>query len=86
MATSKSGGKGSGRNGRDSAGKSMGVKRFGGEHVNAGSIIIRQRGTKYKVGTNVGLGKDYTIFAMVTGSVSFKGRKVSVVAEAAKAV
>ncbi|MEI7904703.1 MAG: 50S ribosomal protein L27 [Candidatus Firestonebacteria bacterium] len=86
MATSKSGGKGSGRNGRDSAGKSMGVKLFGGQHVNAGSIIIRQRGTKFKVGTNVGLGKDYTIFAMVTGSVQFKGRKVSVLPETAKVV
>ncbi len=86
MATSKgSGGKGTGRNGRDSAGKSLGVKRYGGQLVNAGSIIIRQHGTKYKLGTHVGLGKDYTIFATATGTVKFEGKKVSVIPAAAAA-
>ncbi len=70
MAHKKAGG--SSRNGRDSAGQRLGVKRFGGENVLAGNILIRQRGTKWRVGTNVGLGKDHTIFALVNGTVSFK--------------
>lgn len=88
MAHKKAGG--SSRNGRDSAGKRLGVKKFGGEAVIAGNIIIRQRGTKWHPGTGVGLGRDYTIFATVPGRVEFrKGFKnrtfVSVVpAEAAE--
>lgn len=70
MAHKKAGG--SSRNGRDSAGRRLGVKRFGGEEVLAGNIIIRQRGTKFKPGKNVGLGKDHTIFALMDGSVAFK--------------
>ena len=70
MAHKKAGG--SSRNGRDSAGQRLGVKRFGGENVLAGNILVRQRGTKWRVGTNVGLGKDHTIFALVNGTVSFK--------------
>lgn len=74
MAHKKSGG--SSRNGRDSAGKRLGVKLFGGQSVIAGNIIIRQCGTKWHPGNNVGLGKDYTIFALVDGKVSFrKGAK-----------
>ena len=69
MAHKKAGG--SSRNGRDSAGRRLGVKKFGGETVIAGNIIIRQRGTKWHPGTNVGLGKDHTIFAMQEGVVSF---------------
>lgn len=69
MAQKKAGG--SSRNGRDSAGRRLGLKAAGGEFVNAGSIIIRQRGTKYKPGKNVGLGRDHTIFALVDGSVKF---------------
>ena len=68
----------SSRNGRDSAAQRLGVKRFGGQLVNAGEIIIRQRGTKYKPGFNVGLGSDYTIFALKDGKVEFQGRKVHV--------
>jgi large subunit ribosomal protein L27 len=68
-------GQGSTRNGRDSESKRLGVKKYGGEVVRAGNIIIRQRGTKYHPGQNVGLGKDYTIFATTDGTVSFrKGR------------
>ena len=70
MAHKKAGG--SSRNGRDSAGKRLGVKRFGGENVLAGSIIVRQRGTKWHPGAGVGLGKDHTIFATVDGTVSFQ--------------
>ena len=70
MAHKKAGG--SSRNGRDSAGKRLGVKRFGGETVLAGNIIVRQRGTKWHPGAGVGLGKDHTIFATVDGTVSFK--------------
>lgn len=70
MAHKKAGG--SSRNGRDSAGKRLGVKKFGGERVLPGNIIVRQRGTKWHPGTGVGLGKDYTIFAMVEGNVTFK--------------
>jgi large subunit ribosomal protein L27 len=77
-------GVGSSRNGRDSAGKRLGVKRFGGEFVTAGSIIVRQRGTNFHPGLNVGLGRDFTLFALVDGHVAFQraGRdrkKVSIV-------
>lgn len=73
MAHKKAGG--SSRNGRDSAGRRLGVKKYGGETVNAGNIIIRQRGTKYATGKNVGIGKDHSIFALMDGSVLFsKGR------------
>ncbi|MCF3947786.1 50S ribosomal protein L27 [Acidiphilium sp. AL] len=70
MAHKKAGG--SSRNGRDSAGRRLGVKKFGDEQVVAGNIIIRQRGTKVKPGTNVGLGRDHTIFALVDGRVKFQ--------------
>lgn len=70
MAHKKAGG--SSRNGRDSAGRRLGVKRFGGETVLAGNIIVRQRGTKWHPGAGVGLGKDHTIFATVDGTVSFQ--------------
>ncbi|MEO7243705.1 MAG: 50S ribosomal protein L27 [Rubrivivax sp.] len=69
MAQKKGGG--STRNGRDSKPKMLGVKVFGGQAILAGSIIVRQRGTKFHPGTNVGLGKDHTLFALVDGSVSF---------------
>ena len=69
MAHKKAGG--SSRNGRDSAGRRLGVKKFGGERVIPGNIIIRQRGTKYHPGTNVGMGKDHTIFALTDGKVQF---------------
>ena len=69
MAHKKAGG--SSRNGRDSAGRRLGVKRYGGEAVLAGNIIVRQRGTKYAVGKNVGLGTDHTIYALVDGQVLF---------------
>lgn len=73
MAHKKAGG--SSRNGRDSAGRRLGVKKFGGESVIPGNIIIRQRGTKWHPGRNVGIGKDHTIFAKVEGVVSFhKGK------------
>ena len=64
-------GKGSTKNGRDSESKRLGVKRYGGETVNAGTIIVRQRGTKFLPGENTGLGKDFTIFAKVNGTVEF---------------
>ncbi len=70
MAHKKAGG--SSRNGRDSAGRRLGVKRFGGESVLAGNIIVRQRGTKWQTGTGVGLGKDHTIFAIVNGIVTYR--------------
>ncbi len=70
MAHKKAGG--SSRNGRDTAGRRLGIKKFGGEAVIAGNIIVRQRGTKWKPGHNVGLGKDHTIFALVDGKVEFK--------------
>ena len=73
MAHKKAGG--SSRNGRDSAGRRLGVKKFGSEAVVAGNIIIRQRGTKYHPGLNVGMGKDHTIFATINGKVSFKKTK-----------
>ncbi len=69
MAHKKAGG--SSRNGRDSASQRLGVKKFGGERVLSGNIIIRQRGTKWHPGANVGMGKDHTIFATVEGAVSF---------------
>jgi large subunit ribosomal protein L27 len=69
MAQKKGGG--STRNGRDSKPKMLGVKKFGGELVSAGAIIVRQRGTKFHPGTNVGLGKDHTLFAVADGHVSF---------------
>jgi large subunit ribosomal protein L27 len=80
-------GQGSVRNGRDSASKRLGVKRYGGEFVTAGSIIIRQRGTKFSAGANVGTGRDWTLFALVDGKVLFdKGSKrVNIVAAAAPA-
>ena len=73
-------GQGSVKNGRDSKSKRLGVKRFGGEAVIAGNIILRQRGTKFLPGRNVGLGRDYTIFALVDGRVKFdrNGRRVNV--------
>ena len=85
MAHKKAGG--STRNGRDSESKRLGVKKFGGEPVKAGNIIIRQRGTKVHPGKNVGLGRDHTIFALIEGVVTFEphrsGRKkVSVYASA----
>ena len=70
MAHKKAGG--SSRNGRDTAGRRLGVKKFGGEAVTAGNIIIRQRGTKWHPGTGVGLGTDHTIFALVDGTVAFR--------------
>ena len=69
MAQKKGGG--STRNGRDSESKRLGVKVFGGEQINAGSIIIRQRGTKVHPGVNVGIGKDHTLFALIDGQVEF---------------
>lgn len=77
MATKK--GASSTRNGRDSNPKFLGVKRFGGQEVNAGEILVRQRGTKFHPGRNVGVGKDHTLFALEAGSVAFgsrRGRKV----------
>ena len=77
MAHKKAGGSSS--NGRDSNSKRLGVKRYGGERVTSGTIIVRQRGTRIKPGTNVGLGRDYTIFAVIDGEVKFewaaKGRR-----------
>ena len=69
MAHKKAGG--SSRNGRDSKAKRLGVKVYGGERVNAGQILVRQRGTRFHAGTNTGVGKDHTIFALVDGHVSF---------------
>ena len=77
-------GVGSTRNGRDSNPKMLGVKKFGGQHVIPGNIIVRQRGTRIHPGANVGIGKDHTLFALVTGTVQFdhkgaKGKKVNIV-------
>jgi large subunit ribosomal protein L27 len=87
MAHKKAGG--SSRNGRDSESKRLGLKAYGGELVNAGSILVRQRGTKFHPGTNVGIGKDHTLFAMVTGKVKYAERgpasKSTVSIEPAKA-
>ena len=68
-------GQGSTRNGRDSESKRLGVKRFGGQFVKAGNIIVRQRGTKHHPGRNVGVGKDYTLFALIDGYVFFEKKK-----------
>jgi large subunit ribosomal protein L27 len=70
MAHKKAGG--SSRNGRDSAGRRLGVKKYGGENVIAGNIIVRQRGTKFHPGDNVGIGKDHTLFALTDGEVKFQ--------------
>ena len=70
MATKKAGG--STRNGRDSAGKRLGVKRYAGELVQPGTIIVRQRGTKFHLGQNVGMGRDHTIYSLVLGKVEFE--------------
>jgi large subunit ribosomal protein L27 len=75
MAHKKSGG--SSRNGRDSESKRLGVKKFGGERVLAGNILVRQRGTKFHPGDNVGLGRDHTLFALVTGQVKFVTKRDS---------
>ena len=77
-------GQGSSRNGRDSNAQRRGVKKFGGEFVRAGNIIVRQVGNKFHPGNGVGQGKDYTLFALVDGHIKFdrKGRRVSIVAEA----
>ena len=72
MAQKKAGG--SSRNGRDTAGRRLGVKKFGGEAVVAGNILVRQRGTKWATGTGVGLGKDHTIYALIDGTVAFRTR------------
>ncbi len=73
MAHKKSGG--SSRNGRDSAGRRLGVKKYGGETVLAGNILVRQRGTTFFAGDNVGLGRDHTLFATATGQVKFQTKK-----------
>ena len=85
MAHKKGGG--STRNGRDSAGKRLGVKRYGGEFVTAGSIIVRQRGTKFVAGRNVGTGRDWTLFALIEGRVKFDkdSKRVNVLPEGATA-
>jgi large subunit ribosomal protein L27 len=70
MSTTKSGG--SSKNGRDSRGKRLGVKKFGGETVKAGNIIVRQRGTTFHPGSNVGVGRDYTLFALSDGVIKFE--------------
>ena len=75
MATKKAGG--SSRNGRDSAGRRLGVKRFGGELVVPGNIIVRQRGTKIHPGDHVGIGKDHTLFSLVQGKVQFTTKKLN---------
>jgi large subunit ribosomal protein L27 len=72
MAHKKAGG--SSRNGRDTAGRRLGIKKFGGEPVVAGNILVRQRGTKWHPGANVGLGRDHTIFALIDGKVEFSRR------------
>ena len=83
MAQKKGGG--STRNGRDSMPKMLGVKKFGGELISAGAIIVRQRGTKFVAGLNVGTGRDWTLFALVDGKVKFdkNSHRVNIVAEAA---
>jgi len=74
-------GQGSVRNGRDSVSKRLGVKRYGGELVSAGSILVRQRGTKFVAGQNVGTGRDWTLFALLEGKVNFdqQGRRINIV-------
>jgi large subunit ribosomal protein L27 len=71
---------GSSRNGRDSASQRLGIKRYGGQLISAGSIIVRQRGTKFKPGLNVGIGKDDTLFAKIKGVVKFRSRTVDIIA------
>lgn len=87
MAHKKAGG--SSRNGRDSESKRLGLKAYGGELVNAGSILVRQRGTRFHPGMNVGVGKDHTLFAKITGTVSYgkhgPAQKPTVTIEPAKA-
>ena len=80
-------GQGSVRNGRDSVSKRLGVKRYGGQFVTAGSILVRQRGTKFVAGQNVGTGRDWTLFALVDGKVLFDqdSHRINIVAETAKA-
>ena len=80
-------GQGSVRNGRDSVSKRLGVKEFGGQVVTAGSILIRQRGSKFLAGKNVGIGRDWTLFALVDGKVTFdqNSRRVNVLVETAAA-
>ena len=73
MAHKKAGG--SSRNGRDTAGRRLGVKKFGGEVVTAGNIVIRQRGTKWHPGENMGMGKDHTLFALTDGTVAFAKKR-----------
>jgi large subunit ribosomal protein L27 len=73
MAHKKAGG--SSRNGRDSAGRRLGIKKYGGQEVIPGNIIVRQRGTKFHPGENVGMGKDHTIFSLVEGRVTFNRRR-----------
>jgi large subunit ribosomal protein L27 len=73
MASKKAGG--SSRNGRDSNPKMLGVKRYGGQKVSAGNILVRQRGTQFHAGPNVGMGRDHTLFALATGHVAFKTRR-----------
>ena len=80
-------GQGSSRNGRDSNAQRRGVKRFGGQAVTAGSILVRQLGTKFHAGKGVGMGKDYTLFALIDGTVQFdqSGRRVNILAAEASA-
>lgn len=84
MAHKKGGG--SVRNGRDSVSKRLGVKEFGGEFVTAGSILVRQRGTKFNAGSNVGTGRDWTLYALVDGVVKFdkSGKRINVVPKTAE--
>lgn len=87
MAHKKAGG--SSKNGRDSRGQRLGIKKFGGESVRAGNILVRQCGTKFHAGTNVGRGTDYTLFALVDGKVSFEAygqgrQKISIIPQAAE--
>lgn len=77
MAHKKGGG--SSKNGRDSHSQRLGIKAFGGQVVTAGSIIVRQRGTRFLPGKNVGVGSDHTLFALVDGQVIFSGRRVSII-------
>lgn len=76
MAHKKAGG--ASKNGRDSVGQRLGIKAFGGQTVSAGSIILRQRGTKFYPGTNVGIGKDHSLFALTSGEVVFSGKRVNI--------
>ena len=80
-------GQGSVRNGRDSVSKRLGVKRYGGESVTAGSILVRQRGTKFSAGRNVGTGRDWTLYALIDGKVAFDkdSQRINVLAEAVPA-